>query len=106
MNMKFRDMTAQEIEEVTLFLNSFGFKVVVKRIVQTVLDGYSRYDPDEFITRKELAKRWNVHTNTIASYHDRTKYSPTISHYPFGKNISYKWSDCLEFAQRNFKTRD
>lgn len=103
---KLREKLQEEREWITLLLDSISFKTVVRLIVKTVLDGYSRYDPDEFITRKELAKRWNVHVNTIASFHDREKYKPTISHYPFGKNISYKWSDCLEFAERNFKTRD
>lgn len=82
------------------------FEKMVRLIVKTVLEGRSSFDPDEFITRKELAKRWNVHPNTIASYHDRKKYSPSISYYQFGKSISYKWSECLEFANQNFKTRD
>lgn len=105
---KLREKLAEEKEGVELLLESISFKTVVSRVVSQMLESglASRYDPDEFVTRKELAKRWNVHTNTIASYHDRKKYSPSISYYQFGKSISYKWSECLEFANQNFKTRD
>ena len=105
---KLREKLHEEKEGINLLLDSLSFRVIVKKIVDQVLEHSlsSRYDPDEFITRKELAKRWNVHTNTIASYHDRKKYSPSISYYQFGKSISYKWSECLEFARSNFLATD
>tara|TARA_B100000886_G_C19991792_1_gene314338 strand:+ start:87 stop:419 length:333 start_codon:yes stop_codon:yes gene_type:complete len=105
---KLREKLAEEKEGVELLLESISFKTVVRRIVSQVLESSlsSRYDPDEFITRKELAKRWSIHVNTVSNFHNREKYKPTIYYYRFGKSTSYKWSDCLEFARANFLTKD
>lgn len=103
---KLRELLTEEAIEIDRLINSGAIKVILTRAVEQTMQECSVYDKDEFITRKELARRWNVHVNTVSGFHNREKYKPTISYYRFGKSTSYKWSDCLDFARANFLTRD
>jgi DNA-binding transcriptional regulator YhcF (GntR family) len=82
------------------------FEKIIEKIVDKTISKNKTYNPDEFITRKELAKRWNVHVDTIAKMHDRELYPTTIVYYKFGKANSYKWADCLKFADLHFRLND
>ena len=82
----------EQIQLTQLSLDEFkGF------LLDAILELYRQIEnnnPDQLLTRKELASKLNISLPTLHKYSE----NGTISAYKIGERIYYRWSDVLNSA--------
>lgn len=74
-------------------------RYIEKTLINLLKTRY-RYATDQYLTTEQLCKEWNISTRTLARYRSRDEYKNPLPYYQFGRQASYKWSDCLEFSDK------
>ena len=75
----------------------------IEMVIERVLDKKNQYNPDEYITRKELADRWKVHTDTITNYTKRENFKKPLPYYMTGKAHTFVWKEANQWARQNLR---
>ena len=75
----------------------------IERIIERVLDKKNQYNPDEYITREELAKRLRTSTGTITNYTKRENFDSPLPYYMTGKAHTFIWKEANGWAKKNLR---
>lgn len=79
------------------------FEQAVERVIERVLDKKNQYNPDEYITRKELSERWRTSTKSITRYTKRENYNKPLPYYMTGREHTFIWREANEWARKNLR---